>query len=680
MVVPHFCLQGTANLAGAPSSFYCLTNSIPTIDVSTLTLTLSPEDAAAIKLTSGLASSVSDSYLSFEFFTAQDIAGNQLAAITTASARPFDALVVDTVPPTLDSFTFDPSHPAHTLVTLVFSEPVRTDLLDTQRFVVQSRYASRDGARYALTGGTVISSSLYSVTVELLAADITAMKLIPGLIRTRESTYLLVEAGATTDLAGNPLVAYLDGAALKCLTFVRDSSPPAIVQSLFDLDAGRITFVFNEPVVRATVDVSALTIQLSATAGTPGLVSFGNTISKYTLSTMSYVSNANLLSETVVVNLAQTDQDELKNRFPLVSSLAYTWFSYTPLFVEDTVHNSITAVRASAPVQATGYVKDTTRPTVTRYALDMNSQLVTLTFSEGILASSVDLSQLNIQNIEARRFGAFAFLNESIFSVGAGSASNTLKVRIGDNTMAYMRENGIGLNAFQSFLCWTDNFVSDHSGNYLGPVWDGSVLRKELAHSSFIKFMCEGLQAVTEAVNLSSYLLHRLIAPCARRAGGRQERARPAALVPAPRAHQRDGPPLLRRAGAPGRRPASQGVLHLPHRRGQTHHVRYHADGAVSAPQHRRAAFFAVQKQPPPAGGAPGELLRGHWREHTGRRLPGQQGSGAEPVRLPQPDHRGRSAGLLPHAGGGGAGGFRREAQPVAADCGAQASPGGRTR
>lgn len=407
------------------------------------------------------------------------MAGNQLPAISTTAALQFDALVADTVPPTLDSFMFDPSHPDHTLITLVFSEPVRTDILNMQDFVIQSRYASRDGTRYALTGGTVVSSSLYSVTVELLPADVTAMKLIPGLMKSRESTYLLVTAGTTTDLAGNPLVAYLDGSALKCLTFLRDSSPPSILQSLFDLDAGRITFVFSEPVIRATVDVSALTVQLPATtANNALLLPFGNTVAKYTLSSLSYVSNADVLSETVVLNLAQTDQDELKNRFPLVSSLAHTWFSFTSLFAEDTVHNSIAAVRASAPVQATGYVTDSTPPTITRYVLDMIAQTITLTFSEGILASSVDLSQLNIQNIEARRFGVFTYLNESTFTVGTGSASNTLRLRIGEVTMTYMKNSGIGANAFQSFLCWTDNFVSDNSGNYLGPVWDGSVLRK----------------------------------------------------------------------------------------------------------------------------------------------------------------------------------------------------------
>lgn len=478
MVVDHFCLQGTPNLATAPASFYCLTDSTPTIDVSTLTLTLSAADASAIKLTPDLADSVANTFLSFEFFTAQDITGNQLPAISTAAARQFDSLAIDTVPPTLDAFTFDPSRPGSTLLTLVFSEPVRADLLDMRNFVMQSRYASRDGVRYELTGGTVISSSLNSVTVELLPSDVTAMKLIPGLIRTRESTYLLVAAGSTTDLAGNPLIAHLDGSALKCQNYLRDLSPPAIVQSLFDLNAGTITFVFNEPVIRSTVDVSALTIQLPATAGATGLLSFGNTNSKYTLSTLSYVSDAGLLSETVVIILAQTDQDELKNRFPLVSSLAFTWFSFSQLFVEDTVHNSITAVRSTAPVQATGYVTDTTRPTITWYALDMNKQLVTLTFSEGIQASSVDLNQLNMQNIEARRFGKFVYLNESTYSVGAGAASNTLKIRLSDATITFMKINDIGTNAFQSFLCWTDKFVSDHSGNYLSPVWDGSVLRK----------------------------------------------------------------------------------------------------------------------------------------------------------------------------------------------------------
>ena len=444
--------------------------------VSTLTITLSTTDAAAIKLTDGLAKNTSTTFMSFEFYTAQDMAGNQLPAVTTSAALPFSALEADTTPPLLDAFIFDVSNPEQTLMHLIFSEPVDVDVITFTDIAVQSRFASRDGVSYQLTGGSIVSTSLFTVVVALLSTDVTAMKLIPGLIRSKQSTYLAVNAGMTVDLAGNALLPYLDGAALSCQSFVRDKSPPEITQSIFNANDGTLTFVFNEPVLLATVDVSALTIQLSAALGGLSLVSFGNNDARYSLTTMSTVSFPTTLSKTMIIILAQSDLDELKGRYPLLSSREHTWFSYTPLLVEDTSQNSITQVRATAPVQATNFILDTTRPTVRTYTLDMNTLIVSLLFSESIKTSTVQLSELTIQSIETRRFGSHSVLNESTFTVGAGAGSNLLKVRIGENTAAYMKLYGIGATQSQSYLSWSDNFIADNSDNYLAPLWDGSVL------------------------------------------------------------------------------------------------------------------------------------------------------------------------------------------------------------
>lgn len=477
VVVSNFCLQTTANVALSTST-YCLTNSVASINIATLTITLSPTDSAAIKLSPGLATSVASIFLNFIPYTAQDMAGNELPAISINAARQFDTLVVDTVAPRMNAFTFDLTSADGTLLNLIFSEPVDTSVMNITGLTIQSRFASRDGVRYRLTGGTVLSSDLNIVTLSLLASDVTAMKLIPGLIRSKQSTYLVVDPNFTADLAGNVLVPYLDGAALACSQYVRDRSPPQIAQSIYDSNNGKIIFIFNEPVVLSTVDVTALTVQLPVSLGGTALVSFGNNAARYTLTSMSTVSNADELSSTLEIVLSQTDQNELKQRFPLVSAKEYTYFSYTSLFAEDTSSNAIKQVRATAPVQVTDYLIDDTRPTVVSYALNMNTGVITLTFSESVQVSSVDLSQLTIQSIETRRFGFSTPLNLSTFSVGTGALSSVVRITIGAERFAYMKSVGIGSDQYHSFLSWTDSFLADNSGNYLRPLWDGSVLGK----------------------------------------------------------------------------------------------------------------------------------------------------------------------------------------------------------
>jgi hypothetical protein len=424
------------------------------------------------------------------------MAGNQLAAVTTLAARQFDSIDTDTVDPVLDAFMLDISNPERTLLHLMFSEPVDAAAINMTAITVQSRFARRDGVYYRLTGGTVVSKHLFTVVVMLLPEDVTAIKLIPDLMRSKQTTYLVVDGGTTVDLAGNPLVAYLDGAALSCDSFVKDNSPPIIVSSTFNANDGTLTFQFNEPVVLAAVDVTALAVQLPVAAGGTALIGFTNTRAKYTLSSLSSVRYPGTLSTTLVIELAQNDQDEMKNRYPLLSSRANTWFSYSPLFAEDTSHNAITRVLSTAPAQVTTFIQDTTRPTVVSYRLDMDGRTVSLRFSEAIQASSVDLNQVVLQSIETRRFGAYVVLNESTYTVGTGAASNLLTIHIGDATIAQMKVQGIGAAPYQSYLSWTDSFVADNAGNYLAPLWDGSVfgecvtLVSLIALWYLIRYMC----------------------------------------------------------------------------------------------------------------------------------------------------------------------------------------------
>ena len=481
-------LQASAVLADS-NNYYDLTGGTLTLASSTLTIELSLEDAAALKLQPGLAKNGTgggDAFLSFPYDTAYDLAGNPLPAISPSAARAVDAIINDTVRPTLDGFIFDRSQPEAAYVTLLFSEPVdvvtTASLGDTlivgasdpvsvtglnfTGITVQSRFASRDGVSHRLTGGTVVRTVLNQVTIALLPEDLLAMQLTFGLIRSKQSTYFAILEGIVTDLAGNTLIAYLDGAALPCTTYIKDTTPPYIVTSTLDLNSATVEFLASEPIILGTVDASALTIQLRDPSG-PN--------SHYTLSSLSYPSDPDSLSRTVVINLAQSDQDQLKSRSPLGTSRFYTWLTFFPSLMEDTSQNAIARVTRASPLQVTSFLQDVTRPTVLHYRLDMNVQTLDLRFSEAVQPASLDLNQLLIQTVPTRRFGSYIVLNGSLVTLGTGAASGQLTLSIDDDTMAFMKFSGIGLDLLSSYLSWSDVFVSDSSGNYLAPFWDASV-------------------------------------------------------------------------------------------------------------------------------------------------------------------------------------------------------------
>ena len=275
------------------------------------------------------------------------------------------------------------------------------------------------------------------------------------------------------------MLPHLDGDALPCALYIRDSIPPYIISSMFDSNNGIIRFQLSEPIVLSSVNLTSLTVQLDG--------GVGNTQSRsYRLTTSSYVSNSTTLSSILEIHLSQSDENELKSRYPLVSSLSTTYFSFDNSFLQDVSNNRIIPIKFSQPLAVTTFYKDVTRPRVLLYVLDMSYSYITLELSKTILPSSVNLSQIDIQDVDVRRFGQYIYLNGSIhynngsksdalYQVGQFSSSNSLRITIDADTLAYMKYYGIGSSILTSYLAWSEVFLSDTSGNYLAPFYDASV-------------------------------------------------------------------------------------------------------------------------------------------------------------------------------------------------------------
>jgi len=190
------------------NNFYCLTGGDISTNLDFVFIELSYDDSAAIKILLynlyGKYLINRELYLSFIYNTAQDLSGNFLPAISSTSALLINNILKSNKKPFIKSMTFSLDYSQQAVITLYFSDPVNTTLIQNHilDFKIQNRYASRDGVQYQLTGGTVINSILAVVMIELIAYDVVSMKLIPGLIRSMRSTYLVIPTNLTTDLEG----------------------------------------------------------------------------------------------------------------------------------------------------------------------------------------------------------------------------------------------------------------------------------------------------------------------------------------------------------------------------------------------------------------------------------------------------------------------------------------------
>ena len=206
----NLCLQSNANIINLAidTTFYCLTGGDVSTNLDTVLIELSYDDSAAIKILLhqlyGKHLIGRELYLSFIYNTAQDLSTNYLPAISSSSALLINSIMKSNKKPYIKSMTFSLDYTQQASITLYFSDPVNTTLLQDNMLmlIIQNRYASRDGVMYQLTGGLVASSVLAVVTIELTAVDVVSMKLIPGLIRSMRSTYLVIATNLTTDLEG----------------------------------------------------------------------------------------------------------------------------------------------------------------------------------------------------------------------------------------------------------------------------------------------------------------------------------------------------------------------------------------------------------------------------------------------------------------------------------------------
>jgi len=436
-----------------------------------IVISLTTADATTLKLRPGLAKNVTSTFISIEYGSMADFAGNFFNAIGPSHARELDVFIPDTIRPQLLSFLVDMSSNEDVRLVLTFSEPVLSGSLrlDNDTITLQSRYFSLYFPRYTITGGVVSSSDGIEQTIHLLAEDVAAIKKIAGLMRTKQSTYMIISHMAVTDLAGNHLIPYVDGLALACKTYIPDIDPPRILSTELDWNKGTLLLSLTEPVNLTAVYFPGLTFQSKI---------FSSRTSYSLTSTSSSVSHAGSypLDDQVIIILGAADLNSIRSRYPLCATHENSWISFTSLFLRDFVGNYIHRVAAETPLLVSAYFADITRPTMLRYEQDMQNGKVYLTFSESVKTTSVNLSQIVQQNDTIRRFGVSIALNGSQYTVGSDAASIQMVITFSESILNYLKFYGIGYAPGYTFLSWSDTFVSDNSGNGLAPTWDSSVV------------------------------------------------------------------------------------------------------------------------------------------------------------------------------------------------------------
>ena len=465
--VTGITIQGARGVSD-PDLYYQLTSSRSiSVDENIVVVQISDTDIDALQSRPGVATMLSNTYLSIERRTAIDLSYQQNMAqvITNAAAQLASSYVADLSPPEIDAFSLDLD--ANTL-TLEFSEPVLLSTFSPGQLVVNSE-PTPGGVSYQLTGGDVHPTMLAAsaiISFTLTNDDVTYLEVSGDIATGSNDTYLSALMGLAVDTNGLTSVAL---SSIPVSNFTSDVSAPVVVAFELDMDAGELAVTFNDVIIGTTFDVSAVTLQSAL---------FRRPMEWHTLSQDSSSSSADN-GFVVTVTLGTDDLNRVKQIRSLCTSVANSYMTVTATIADDPNGVDTIAVTDGKSLQATRFTADGTRPAVDSWVLDLNTGQVLLMFSETVDIATFRPEQLSLQNRMAT--SSITYTLTGYQELVPPDADSTLAIQLSERDANTIKANtNLGTDDTNSYLSITANTIMDMNSNNVLAILRGQALRASI--------------------------------------------------------------------------------------------------------------------------------------------------------------------------------------------------------
>eukprot|EP00911_Craspedida_sp_UC1_P002006 UC1_evm1s1546 len=354
---------------------------VSSLDGTVLTFTLSEFDANTIKFSDLMGVVLSNTYVFIDSGAVLDVFGNSYAAGSKAVVP--QTLKRDASAPTIVAFGMDVDAGQ---LKVSFDEPINTIKFTANKVVIQDENANSE---LRLSGGNIVQEiGLTTVLVQMTPADIVLMKSRP-VATTKASSFIRMDLGAVIDKSPNEnaIAPIAVDKAIPATEFVADTTAPILTGFEFDGTSTAVKLTFNEPMsIAAGVSLrfanillvdgpSSLELPLDATLDNG--VSDGDTVISFTL----------------------TDAKRLELRLLTIATQATnTFIAFKPFAISDVAGNFIAEIPTSSPFAATEFSPDIVAPSLTSYVLDLDADVLRLTFNDVVLASSFEASGISIRD------------------------------------------------------------------------------------------------------------------------------------------------------------------------------------------------------------------------------------------------------------------------------------------
>ena len=451
IVLSEIVLQGAQN-ASNDMQFPLSGGTVTVISTRLYQIQLSPEDVEGIK-SSQYFKSVNSTFLSISSSAASDVAfyPKSILAIPSDNATQVRNFTADLDGPLLLFFTLD--YTSNQLL-LTFNEPV---LPTSFNFSGISFSATPDGNdSYTLTGGRVSnvvdpSVGLMEVVVELTQADTTALKASLTLATSASNTYISLANATVFNTFGEANMA-VDGMRANQVTV--DTSELQIDSFFLDMNEGLLTLSFTDVVRSATFDARGVIIQNAEDA--QDQFRYQLTQDSVNLSPDGY---------RLLIQIGESDLNSIKSIPNLATNENDTFLTMRASAVEDVFGNDILAVTNGKGRQVAVYTPDTTPPTLLNYTLDANTGSITLTFSEAVSPSTLNISLLQLQDNSTDSTELLSLNSSSPFQALSLTEIQVTLVESDLNLLKQLTQ--LGTDETNTFLFINSGAIEDFVGNMI---------------------------------------------------------------------------------------------------------------------------------------------------------------------------------------------------------------------
>ena len=350
-------------------------------------------DVVAIKALEDLVTSRNNSFISFTSQLVSDTSGNSIIAVNEDEAQQVRDFNRDSESPMLTSFNSLDMNRG--VFVLAFDEPVNISTVLFDQIALHNDNIG--GGTFQLTGGNVTYTSATKEEIEIRFsdADLRQIKLRQDLATSDATSYVSFANGAVLDMAGNaeergnPVISIPSSTPEQVVAggFVQDVTSPVVLAFELDMDSAELTLTFDDVVDVSTLNARFITFQNNQFTLDP--------IDSFQLTGGSSNSSD---AYTIIIDITDGDLNEIKMRDNLATNINNTFLSLRAATIREVAGSAVDPILDDDAQQVVNFIPDTTKPFLERYSIDLNLEVLVLVFSEAVNVTSLDLTQINLQN------------------------------------------------------------------------------------------------------------------------------------------------------------------------------------------------------------------------------------------------------------------------------------------